>query len=232
MKLPAKYQNMNELTAVVIGATGLTGNLVLKELLNDDSFKSVRILVRRNLDIVHPKLEQAIINFDDKVDFNNKFGEGDVIFCCIGTTQKKVNGDKILYAKIDHDIPVNAAEIGILKNFKKFLIVSAIGANKNSSNFYLNLKGRTENSLKQFPYISLGIFQPSIINGNRKENRTGEKIAQGVMDLLSILLLGPLKKYRAIGADNIAKAMVNESKQKNTGVNYYRFDEMMDLARN
>lgn len=232
MNLPAKYQNMNELKAVLIGATGLTGNLVLKELLNDDSFKSVRILVRRNVDLTHPKLQQEIVNFDDMEDYSKKFGEGDVIFSCIGTTQKKVKGDKILYSKIDHDIPVNAAEIGISKNFKKILIVSAIGANENSPIFYLKLKGKTENALKEFPFVSVSIFQPSIINGNRKENRAREKIAQGLMDLLSILLLGPLKKYRAIGANNIAKAMVTESKQKTTGVHYYRYEEMMDLARN
>lgn len=222
---------MNELTAVVIGATGLTGNLVLKELLNDKAFKSVRILVRRNADIIHPKLQQEIVNFDNVEEYEKKFGEGDVIFSCIGTTQKKVKGDKILYEKIDFDIPINAARIGISKSFKKFLIVSSIGANESSSNFYLKLKGKTENALKKFPFVSVSIFQPSLINGNRKENRTGEKIAQGIMDLLSILLLGPLKKYRSIGADNIAKAMVNESKQKTTGVHYYKYEEIMDLAR-
>jgi uncharacterized protein YbjT (DUF2867 family) len=222
---------MNELTALVIGATGLTGNLVLQELLKDGNFKTVRVLARRKVNIIHPKLEQEIVNFNDMEDYTIKFGEGDIIFSCIGTTQKKVKGDKVLYEKIDYDIPVNAARIGISKNFKKFLIVSAIGANENSSNFYLQLKGKTENALKKFPFVSLGIFQPSLINGNRNENRTGETIAQTIMDLLSFLLLGPLKKYRAIGADNIAKAMVNESKKQNTGVHYYSYEEMMDLAR-
>ncbi len=222
---------MNELTAVIIGATGLTGNLVLQELLKDENFKTVRVLARRKVNIIHPKLEQEIVDFDDITDYTIKFGEGDIIFSCIGTTQKKVKGDKVLYKKIDFDIPVNAARIGISKKFKKLLIVSAIGANENSSNFYLQLKGKTENALKEFPFVSLGIFQPSLINGNRNENRTGEKIAQTIMDLLSFLLLGPLKKYRAIGADNISKAMVNESKKQHTGVHYYRYEEMMDLAR-
>lgn len=223
---------MNELTAVVIGATGLTGNLVLNELLKDSKFKTVRILVRRNIDITHPKLQQEIVNFNDIDDLTKKFGEGDVIFSCIGTTQKKVKGDKTHYTNIDHDIPVNAARIGISKNFKKFLIISAIGANENSSNFYLSLKGKTENALKQFSFTSLAIFQPSILNGDRKENRTGEKIAQTIMELISFMFLGNLKKFRAIGANNVAKAMVNESKQQNTGVHYYQYAEMMNLARN
>lgn len=230
-KLKAKYQNMNELTAVVIGATGLTGNLVLEGLLKDHNFKTVRILVRRNVNITHPKLQQEIVNFNDIDNYTEKFGKGDIIFCCIGTTQKKVKGDKDAYSKIDFDIPVNAARIGISKGFKKFQIVSAIGANENSSNFYLSLKGKTENALKQFSFESIGIFQPSVLNGNRNENRVGEKVLQTIMDLSSFLLLGPLEKYRAIGANNVAKAMINESKLQNTGVHYYRFSEIMDLAR-
>ncbi len=221
---------MNEQTAVVIGATGLTGNLVVEELLKDNNFKMVRILVRRSVNIIHPKLKQELVNFDDINDYTKKFGEGDVIFCCIGTTQKKVKGDKLLYEKIDFGIPINAARIGISKGFTKFLIISAIGANANSSNFYLRLKGRTENALKEFPFYNLSIFQPSIINGSRNENRTGETIAQTVMDILSFMFVGPLKKYRAIGANNIAKAMVRASKLQK-GVNYYRFDEIMELAR-
>jgi uncharacterized protein YbjT (DUF2867 family) len=222
---------MDEQTAVVIGATGLTGNLVVGELLKDNNFKTVRVLVRRNINIIHPKLQQEIVNFNDIDDYTRKFGEGEVIFCCIGTTQKKVKGDKILYKKIDYDIPVNAATIGIPKGYKKFLIISSIGANENSSNFYLRLKGKTENALKEFPFFSLSIFQPSIINGNRNENRIGEIIAQTVMDILSFLFIGPLKKYRAIGANKIARAMVQASKLKKRGVGYYRHDEIMELAR-
>ena len=222
---------MNELTAVVIGASGLTGNLVVEELIKDASFKTVRLLVRKPVTKIHPKIKQQIVDFNDFNDYEKKFGEGDVIFCCIGTTQKKVKGDKILYEKIDHDIPVNAAKIGIAHHFKKFIIISAVGANENSSNFYLKLKGKTENSLKEFPFESLSIFQPSLLNGKRKENRMGETIAQTLMDILSFLLLGPLQKYKAIGANNVAKAMVYESKQQKTGTHYYQYTEMMDMAR-
>jgi uncharacterized protein YbjT (DUF2867 family) len=223
---------MNEQTAVVIGATGLTGNLVVEELLKDNNFKTVRVLVRRNVSIIHPKLQQEIVNFNNIDDYTKKFGEGDVIFCCIGTTQKKVKRDKILYEKIDYGIPVDAARVGVSKGYNKFLIISSIGANANSSNFYLRLKGKTENALKEFPFFSLSIFQPSIINGKRNENRTGEIIAQTIMDILSFLFIGPLKKYRAIGANNIAKAMVQASKLQKRGVDYYRYDEIMELARN
>jgi uncharacterized protein YbjT (DUF2867 family) len=223
---------MKELTAVVIGATGLTGSLLVKELIKNNDFKTVRTLVRTPADIHHPKLEQRMVNFNDLNDYTQKFGEGDIIFCCVGTTQKKVHKDKEAYKKVDYDIPVNAAKIGIEKGFKQFLIVSAIGANENSSNFYLSLKGKTENKIRQFPYVGIGIFQPSILNSNRKENRIGERLAQIIMDLLSFLLLGPLKKFRAIGADNVAKAMVQASKKQTPGIHYYQYADMMYLVQN
>jgi len=222
---------MNELTAVVLGASGLTGGLLVNELLADKDYKTVHVLVRKTLTIIHPKLQQHVVDFNNKEDFSNKIGEGDVIFSCIGTTQKKVKGDKKLYEKIDHDIPVNAAETAISHHFKKFLIISSVGANEKSSNFYLSLKGKTENSLKQFPFESISIFQPSLLNGRRNETRFVEQIAETIMDLLSFLLLGPLQKYRAIGANNVARAMVYASKQKMTGIHYYHYGEMMDMAR-
>ncbi|HEV2831075.1 MAG TPA: NmrA family NAD(P)-binding protein, partial [Hanamia sp.] len=92
---------MNEQIAVVIGATGLIGNIVVEELLNDDAFSIVRTLTRKPLTIIHPKLQQRIVNFSDMNDYKEKFGEGDIIFCCIGTTQKKVQGDKEAYKKVD-----------------------------------------------------------------------------------------------------------------------------------
>lgn len=222
---------MNKQTAVVIGATGLIGNHVVEALLNDSTFTIIRTLTRRPLAIIHQKLQQHIVNFNDLNNYKEKFGEGDVIFCCIGTTQKKVKGDNALYEKIDFDIPVNAAEIGIANNFKKYLIVSAVGANENSSNFYLKLKGKTENAIKQFAFESIGIFQPSILLGNRKEVRRSEKIMQKIMKLFSRLLLGSFKKYRAIDAKDVAKAMVQASKENNPGVHYFDFAEMKKLSK-
>ena len=221
---------MNELRAVLIGASGLTGNLLLEELLHDKQFSSVRVLGRSFLNIKHPKLHQEIVDFNNVESLDKKLGEGEIIFCCIGTTLKKVKGDKDLYTEIDSGIPLNVARIGLLKGFKKFLIISAVGANEKSSNFYLNLKGKTENALKQLSFESLSIFQPSVLNGNRKEVRTKERIFQTAMDLLSFMLLGPLEKYRAIGADNVAKAMAYDSKQKKKGIHYYTYSKIMDLA--
>jgi uncharacterized protein YbjT (DUF2867 family) len=223
---------MNELTAVVIGASGLTGSYVVEELLKDDAFGIVRILVRRPVQIIHNKLRQEIVNFDDIKDFIIKIGEGDIIFCCTGTTQKKVKGDNAAYEKIDFKIPFNTARIGIALNYKKFLIVSSVGANENSSNFYLKLKGKTENAIRQFAFESICFFRPSMLLGERKESRRGEKLLQTVMKVLSLLLFGSLKKYHAIHARDVARAMVKESKQNNPGVHYFEYREIMNSAKN
>jgi uncharacterized protein YbjT (DUF2867 family) len=220
---------MNEQTAVVIGATGLIGNMVVEELLNDDVFSIVRTLTRKPLTIIHPKLQQKIVNFNDINDYKEKFEEGDIIFCCIGTTQKKVQGDKEAYKKVDYDIPVNAAQIGISRGYKKYLLVSAIGANENSSNFYLQLKGKTENAIKKFSFRSISIFRPAQLLGKRKEYRPAEKILQPVTKFISLFLFGSLKKYRSIHAKDVAKAMLKESKQNNPGIHYFEYTQMMQL---
>ena len=220
---------MNEQTAVVIGATGLIGNMVVEELLNDDAFSIVRTLTRKPLTIIHPKLQQKIVDFNDINDYKEKFGEGDIIFCCIGTTQKKVQGDKEAYKKVDYDIPVNAARIGISRGYKKYVLVSAIGANESSSNFYLQLKGKTENAIKEFSFRSISIFRPAQLLGKRKEYRPEEKILQPITKFISLFLFGSLKKYRSIHAKDVAKAMVKESKQNNPGVHYFEYTQMMQL---
>lgn len=222
---------MNQQTAVVIGATGLIGQVVVEILLKDPSFNKVRILVRAKTGLTNPKLEEKIVDFNDMDDFSKKFGKGDVIFSCVGTTQKKVQGDKAAYKKVDFDIPVNAAKIGIENGFKKFMLVSSVGADENSKNFYLKLKGETENSLKAFPFESIGFFQPSILLGERNEYRSGEQFAKKLMRVFSKLLIGSYKKYRAIDAIDVASAMINESKRHNPGVHFFEYERIMQAAK-
>lgn len=222
---------MNEQAAVIIGASGLIGGHLVEEMLHDSSFSEVRILVRMELPLDHSKLKQAVVDFNDIIDFKNKFGSGDSVFSCIGTTQKKVKGDKDAYEKIDHDIPVNAAGIAIANGFKKFLVVSSAGADATSNNFYLRLKGRTENSLKQFAFKSISIFRPSMLLGDRTESRPAERIVQPLMQGLSFLFTGRLKKYHAIQARDVAKAMIAQSKQDDPGLHILQYQEMMGLIR-
>jgi uncharacterized protein YbjT (DUF2867 family) len=220
---------MQPLTAVVLGATGLIGEFVVKKLLEDDAFIKVRILVRRPSDLVHRKLEVQVVNFGDMVDYQAKLGGGDCIFCCIGTTQKQVKGDTGAYRKVDYDIAVHAAKLGKAAGFKKYMLVSSLGANATSGNFYLKLKGEVEAAIAEQHYDSFHVFRPGMLLGRRKEIRPGELVGKGLMKPLNFLLVGSLKKYKAIHAEDVATAMVQASKITATGMVVYHYDDMMKL---
>lgn len=222
---------MNGLTAVVIGATGMIGELLVKQLINDPAFSKVRLLVRKQLGYTAQKVEVVITDFSNKSQIRENLGSGDCIFCCVGTTQSNVKGDKSAYRKVDFDIPVDCASAGLSNGFRMFLIVSAIGANAGSGNFYLKLKGETEDALKKLKYPSLHIFQPSLLLGQRKESRPMEKFVQAVMPPLSVIMIGKLKKYKPIEGNTVAKAMINCAKSGNTGNHVYTFEEMTTLAK-
>ena len=221
---------MQSLTAVVLGATGMIGELLVQQLLADPGFSKVRILVRRPLQISHAKLEMVVTNFSNLNEYKNNIGAGDCIFCCIGTTMRQVKGDKVLYRSIDYDIPVNAAKFGKAAGFTSYLLVSAVGANASASNFYLKLKGEVEKAILDISYKATHIFQPSILLGKRKEFRLGETIGKGIMQFFSPLFLGGTKKFRGIQALDVAKAMVNASKQNKAGSFIYQYLAISKLA--
>ncbi len=221
---------MTKKTVVVLGATGLIGNLLTLELLKDESVEKVRVVVRKPIELQHEKLEVAICNFNDLAALTACIGDGDALFCCIGTTQKQVNGDKEAYRKIDFDIPVQAANIAKQHEFSNYLLVSAIGANAQASGFYLQLKGEVEQAIEQLNFPSFHIFRPSFLLGARKEFRMGEIIAKYIFKVISFLLVGSLQKYKAIEAIDVAKAMVNASKLAMNRTKIYTYIDMVSLS--
>lgn len=222
---------MEAKTAVLLGATGLIGNQLLHLILEDEYFAQIRVLVRQPISLSHPRLEVCVTDFDDYNNFHRSLGTGDTIFCCIGTTMKKVKGDKALYRRIDFDIPVHAAQWGIDNGFSKFLVVSSVGANAHSSNFYLSVKGSMEAAIHALPYSALHIFRPSFLLGFREEKRKGEKFVQTIAPAISLLLPGKLKKYRAIESVVVAGAMRSAAKSNTTGVHTHEYTQMIRNAQ-
>lgn len=206
------------MTATLIGATGLIGKQLLNELLKDPFYDTVRILIRRPLDIQHEKLEKKIVDFSDGDSLLVAIDNSDVIFCTIGTTQKKVHGDKTAYRKIDHDIAIDLARFSKMTGCEKFILVSSVGANKESNNFYLKLKGEIEEDLKATGLKSIHIMRPSMLLGDRKEFRFGELIGRIIMPVFSSLFPA---RYKPIKAGTVAKKMVDVSKLEREGVFVY-----------
>jgi uncharacterized protein YbjT (DUF2867 family) len=193
-------------TALVLGSTGLVGGHTLGLLLADPNYRRVTAPVRRPLPVKHEKLVQLMLDFDHLADQADAFRVDD-IFCCLGTTIKTA-GSQEAFRKVDFTYPVEAARIGAANGAHRFLLVSSLGANPQSSVFYSRVKGETEEAVGQLPFRLVAIFRPSMLMGKRKEFRLGEVLITPVMRGLSFGMVGRWRRFRPIEAEVVACAMV------------------------
>jgi uncharacterized protein YbjT (DUF2867 family) len=214
--------------AIIAGASGSIGNSLVKQLLTNETYTEVLVLVRRDLGIKHPKLQQLVLNFEE---INNYAAQitGDVVFCCLGTT-KSQTPDQGEYRKIDYQYPLDIAWIAQTNGARSYHLISAIGADKNSSTFYIRTKGEVERDLKAVPFESIHIYRPSLLDGERKQHRILEKISNVVMRVINPLLFGGLKKYRSIRVSTVARAMILNSMEEKKGVFVYESDRIQETG--
>lgn len=218
-----------ERKALILGATGLIGGHLLNLLLQDNVYSKVRIFVRKPIDLQHPKLEQITVDYDKLHTYAKAFAVDDV-FCCLGTTIKKAGSQEAFY-KVDATYPFEAARLARQQGARQYLIVTSMGANKNSTIFYNRVKGEVEDMITGLQFPSFHIFRPSLLLGERNETRTGEAIAQKVMPALSVLMVGGLKKYKPIDGGKVASAMHHIARQNITGKHIHESDQLHELAK-
>ena len=211
--------------AIVIGASGLVGNLILKELLNDKDFSEVRIFVRKPVGIVNPKLKEFTNPMKDITTLNSEI-QGDVLFNALGTTIKQA-GSKEEQQRIDRDLPLKFARIASANGVKIMLNVSSAGANLKGG-FYLKTKAEMEKGTEGYFPGAVFNFRPGLLIGDRKEFRSLEKIATLTMKLIDPVLTGSYKKYRSMPVDKLAKAMVSVSKNPAGKPQILHFNEIME----
>jgi len=214
-------------TAILIGATGLIGSHLLDKLLQVKEYSKLLVFVRRSTNIRHTKLEEHIIDFDKPDMYADKI-QGEDLFCCFGTTIKQA-GSQEDFTKIDMEYPLQFAKIALKNGAQNFSIVSSIGANADSSNFYLRTKGKCEDLIRQIPFTSISIFRPSFLLGKKPEFRLGKRIAMILAKIFSFLLFGKFRRYRAIEADQVAKAMLDVMHEPVPGVKIYESDEIQNI---
>jgi uncharacterized protein YbjT (DUF2867 family) len=214
--------------AVIVGASGLIGRNLVNTLLLSYEYSEVISISRKKLPVHSGKLKQVIAEFDD-VEAYEEYITGHALFCCLGSTRSKTP-DKKEYYKIDHDHPVKLAEIAKKNGVEQYHLVSSIGADATSSNFYLKMKGETEEDIKKVGLKALCIYRPSVLVGERTESRQMERMAIKFMLLISPLLIGGLKKYRAIHAKVVAKAMFKTSLKPREGVYIYSSEQIKRRA--
>ena len=193
-------------TALVFGSTGLIGGHLISQLIKNDNYNKIKLFVRSEIVINEPKIEIIKTDFND-LENHKEDVKGDDCFFCIGTT-KQNSPDKNEYQKVELDIPKKIAQIARTNSVNSFIFISSIYANPKSSGNYVKFKGLVEEELKKLNFSNLGLLRPSFLMGDRKENRTGEKIGILTFRLLSPLLLGPLKKMKPINSEKVAKAMI------------------------
>lgn len=221
--------NKGEKKALILGATGLVGSHLLNQLLAHSEYDTIRILVRKSTGITHSKLEEHIIDFNQFQDYTLLF-EVNEVFCCLGTTMKKA-GSKQAFYYVDHDLPVQAAKMAQLFA-EKFFLVSSIGANAWSLNYYLRVKGETERDILQTTLETIYILRPSILLGKRKEYRAGEELGKKLVSFLKPLMIGGLKKYRGIEASTVARAMIMLAERNEKGKYFFESHDIENLVRN
>ena len=214
--------------AIIAGASGLIGSKLLSILLHESYYDEVLILVRKELQLSHKKLVQLVIDFD-KLDDHAAAVTGHAIFCCLGSTQKKTP-DLAVYRQIDHDYPLKLAQLAKQNSVEQYHLVSSIGANSQSSNFYTKMKGETEADIEQVKMKCLHIYRPSFLVGARNESRPRERFFLGLTKLINPLLVGSLRNYRSIPAETVARAMFNESIKKQEGVFVHSSEKITLLA--
>jgi uncharacterized protein YbjT (DUF2867 family) len=213
---------------LVAGATGLIGSELIKLLLVNPHIGQVVAISRSQFKSHHPKLKHLIISFEELEKIVDEF-YGDSIFCCLGSTIKKTP-DLQDYKRVDHDYPIKLAELSQQCDVSQFHLVSALGANPQSRQFYLRMKGETEQAIKKIFNKSLHIYQPALLTGNRLEERRFEKTFIFMMKVLNPFLVGGLKKYRSIKAATVAKAMINQTFKNLNGVHTYPSNIIKQLA--
>jgi uncharacterized protein YbjT (DUF2867 family) len=219
---------MSGKTALLAGATGLTGAHVLDLLLANDTYSRVITVGRRKPDREHPKLT-AIEGPFNRLSVLLTGVQINDIFCCLGTTMKKA-GSRPGFYKVDFEYVLNLAEYGVDHGAAQFLLISSAGANAQSSSFYIRVKGQVENALKHLNYRGMHIMRPSLLTGNRHEIRPGERIAERLLKLVSPIMLGSLARYRPIEARIVAAAMVYIASGNIPGVYFYESDEISAIG--
>jgi uncharacterized protein YbjT (DUF2867 family) len=210
--------------ALVAGSTGLVGRRLLQCLLDDAAFESVVALTRRPLAIPHPKLVEALIDFEHLPEF--ALPAIDDYFCCLGTTIRKA-GSQQAFREVDLVYPLELARMALAAGATRCFLVSAMGADPHSRVFYSRVKGELEAELARLSFGTLVVLRPSLLDGPREEFRLGERAALAVLRPLAALLPA---RHRPVSADVVAHALVGAAHLAPPGRTILESDVLPRLA--
>lgn len=202
---------MERKIAFVSGSTGLVGNLLVRNLINDDFFSEVITLARRELSVSHDKLRNIVVSFEDLPDYQG-VDQVDIAFCCLGTTMKRA-GSKAAFYRVDYDYVLTFAKYAKAKGCKQFFLVSAMGADKDSLFYYNRVKGQIEDAVSGLGFDAVHLMRPSLLLGDRQEKRLGEGLGKVFAKAFDFLIP---ENYKGVEASSVAEQMIQLAKELNT----------------
>lgn len=213
-------------TALILGSSGLTGSFLLQTLIADERYAKIVVINRKKSSPQHSKITELITDFHTPVNLD-AFDRIDSVFSCLGTTRKQTP-DLEKYRKIEIQLPAEFARMCLSKGMKDFLYISSVGANSNSSNFYLKMKGESEQELSKLGITHLHIYQPSFLIGPRKDKRILEKMVTSIIPFFDFLWVGKASKYKSMPVDKLAKGMISKDvATEKKSIEIYHFDEIV-----
>ena len=213
---------MTVTTSIIAGSTGLIGGNVIKVL--SSKKQGAIALTRRAIPNLPPNITEMVIDFD-AFEKNGSLPSCNNVFICLGTTIKTA-GSQENFRKVDIDYCLSIAKKSKESGAETLSLISCIGANSSSKNFYLRTKGEVEESIQSLGFSTVNIFRPSFLVGERSEKRLAEKIAIKLAKIMDLFLIGTASKYRSVKAESLAKTMVLKVASK-PGVNYFYFDDFL-----
>lgn len=220
---------MEKRIALVFGASGLVGKAIVEELCRSDQYATVIVFVRSTTGFRNTEKIKEIFTDFDNLKKQSEMISGHDIFICLGTTIKKAGSVKRM-EEIDRDLPVEIASIASGNSVERLAIISSVGANPASSNYYLRIKGEMEREIMKLKFSTLIIARPSLLLGKRSESRIFEKISKMMMRIMSIFLIGRLARYKAIYGKDVAKAMVKAVNDK-SGKHIIESEMLQQISR-
>jgi len=219
---------MSDTTAVLLGGSGLVGSFCLRALVSDPRYRQITLLSRRELKLpLGSCVVEKLVNFEELSSYD--FSGAEDVFCALGTTSRKA-GSRAAFRRVDLEYPLAAARASLQAGARRFVLVSSVGANATAKSFYLRTKGELEQAVRKLGFSSVHILRPSLLLGKREEFRLAERIAIAVVPLVNFAMLGGMRRYRAISADTVGRAMVAAARSRKTGTLVYEFDQILALA--
>lgn len=221
---------MSKRTAVVVGSTGAIGRQLLPLLIASPRYDRIVVLHHRETPYAAlPKVEVRIVDFARLPPLPN--GEDlEAVFCSVGTTQKKA-GSTPAFQAVDRDLPIALARWAADGNATTFVGISSVDASSKARSVYLKTKGEMEAGVAGAGLRSVYLLRPSLLAGEREEYRLAERIGNRVLAVIEPIMVGPVRKYRAVNTKTVARAMLACADSAAPGVHIVESDGVQELGR-